>query len=84
MADKPFEVHTGVRLDESWWYHSQVCERCAKFDEKKPATAVEMCLEGAILFKRDNAKAQPKPETQRDEHYATKAQVKAAMRYRGD
>jgi len=84
MADKPFHVETGVLLDESWWYHRQVCERCKSFDAERPATAANMCLEGAVLFKRDNTVRVKRPEPERDDNFATKAQMKALMRYRGD
>lgn len=40
-----------------------------------------MCLEGAVLFKRDNV---AKPTKDRGEPRPSKAMVKAAMRYRGD
>lgn len=80
---KTFDANRGLRLDGDWEGHSQTCERCRQFDATKPATAAVMCLEGAVLYKRDNAVVK-RTHVERDEHHATKAQVKAAMRYKGE
>lgn len=63
--------------------HLHSCEQCRHFDETKPATAALCCLDGSILLKQDAAKNAPKkPTVERSGNYATKAQIKAAMRYK--
>lgn len=74
----------GVPLDADWTTHVAQCKRCALFDATKPATAVNLCLEGSVLYKRDNEVRVRRAPEDRGEHYATKAEVKRAMRYRGD
>lgn len=80
---KTFDPNAGVALDGSWDSHRLLCERCAQFDAARPATAAAMCLEGAVLYKRDNV-VTTRQRIERDEHHGTKAQVKAAMRYKGE
>lgn len=84
MADKPYDASRGVLLDADFTQHCKTCERCAQFDAAKPATAALMCLEGSVLYKRDSVVRERKPQADRGDHYATKAEVKAAMRYRGE
>ncbi len=79
---KDFQATRGVQMDDNWESHRRDCERCRAFDASKPATAAAMCLEGAVLYKRDNQTRPKAVEAPRDEHYATKAQVKSAMRYK--
>lgn len=80
---KNFDPNRGLQLDGTWEDHARACDRCAQFDPTKPATAAAMCLEGAILYKRDNAVAR-RQRVGRDENRGTKAQVKALMRYKGE
>jgi hypothetical protein len=81
---KVFSAARGIQLDHNWEQHAAVCEACGQFDAKKPATAAAMCLEGAVLYKRDNIEKPQTPKPERTDNYATKAQMKAAMRYKGE
>lgn len=79
---KKFEATRGLALDGDWKAHLATCERCRQFDPQRPATAAVMCLEGAVLYKRDNPSTKPRQRAERSDTYATKEQVKRAMRYR--
>lgn len=81
---KQFDAGRGVQLDQNFLTHSASCDRCRMFDESRPATAAHMCLEGSVLWKRDNLTTTPKPKVERSEHYASKTQVKRLMRYKGE
>lgn len=84
-AEKAYDPHAGgVPLDANFVEHCRICERCQQFDPSKPATASLMCLEGAVLYKRDNVTRPRVARQERPESFATKAQVKALMRYRGE
>lgn len=79
---KPYHAQRGVPLDADWMTHLASCERCRLFDATKPATAASLCLEGSVLYKRDYAVVKRSAPVDRGEHYATKAKVKRATRYR--
>lgn len=81
---KVFTAERGIMLDHNWAEHAAVCEQCKRFDAKKPDTAGLMCLEGAVLYKRDNQTRPVTPTPPRTDNYASKAQMKAAMRYKGE
>ncbi len=72
----------GIQIDADWLSHRAGCEDCRQFDESKPATAAVMCLEGAVLYKRDNKPTERRERVEKPDTYASKAQVKAAMRYK--
>lgn len=79
---KEFSLFTGLQMDSTFEFHRTTCTRCAAFDRAKPSTAGAMCLEGSVLWKRDNVAAKKKPPEPVDEFRGTKAQVQAAMRYK--
>jgi hypothetical protein len=81
---KAFQPGAGFQLDGDFATHTSHCADCRQFDADKPATAALMCLEGSVLYKRDNPDRRTRSEAQRDDNYATKAQIKAAMRYKGE
>ncbi len=60
------------------------CERCARYDFARPATAAHCCLEGTVLLKRallDAAPRRARAAGPRDEYRVSKAAAKSAMRY---
>ena len=79
---KEYDYSRGVLMDGTWDSHKAQCERCGRFDSATPATAAEMCLEGAVLYKRDNVARPQSGRGKRDEHFASKAQMKAVTRYK--
>lgn len=81
---KKYDANFGALLDESFATHSRDCPDCQRFDAEKPATASLMCLEGSVLYKRDNVTRPRSARPERDDNYATKQQIKAATRYRGE
>lgn len=81
---KIFEAERGVLMDAYFTSHQGYCAACQRFNPSKPATAALMCLEGAAPWKRDNTKAPKREPVQRSEFFATKGQMKALTRYKGD
>lgn len=82
---KVFDANRGLQLDATFESHvANGCERCRQFDATKPATAALMCLEGAVIYKRDNVTRPRSVTADRPDNFATKAQMKAAIRYKGD
>lgn len=49
---------------------------------RAPPQLAKLCLEGSILYKQSLPKVRAEPKV-RGQHYASKAEVKAAMRYKG-
>lgn len=80
---KKFDANRGLQLDGDWPSHRSQCARCTQFDPAKPATAGVMCLEGAVLYKRDNVE---RPRTVRAPNpgRVSKAHLKNIMRYKGE
>ena len=81
---KLFDANRGLQLDKDFTEHARDCRGCKQFDPKKPATSVHLCLEGAVLWKRDNVKAPKRPRVERGEFFATKSEMKRVTRYRGE
>jgi hypothetical protein len=78
-------AHGAVLLDGDWLCHLDGCLQCRGFDVTKPATAVALCLEGAILWKRDHAKPKRKAlPGERDPHRVSAAEAKRTMRHKED
>lgn len=82
---KEYQATRGIQMDESFPAHvASGCEQCRRFDAGKPATAALMCLEGSVLYKRDNATRKPAERASRPSTFASKAEVKRLMKYKGD
>lgn len=82
---KEFDTNRGLQLDANFESHvSGGCERCRQFDATKPATAALMCLEGAVIYKRDNVVRGRSTAATRPSTFASKAEVKRLMKYKGD
>jgi len=62
--------------------HTVKCDSCKRFDPEKSSTLALLCLEGAKLWKSENTFTPKREPIIRPVHHATKAQVKAAMRYK--
>ena len=78
---KTYDVFNGVALDPDWLQHVATCEACRGFDCAKPATMANMCLEGSILWKRENILVKPKlPDLETTK--VSRAKAKLLMRYK--
>lgn len=84
MTKKVYRAESGIALDSTFAHHSTSCEECQRFDAKKPATIALMCLEGSVLWKRENGVTIKREQEERSQSWASKADVKRAMRYKGD
>lgn len=73
---------TGVPLDASFAEHREACEQCREFSPEQPGSAACLCLEGSVLWKRENVRKPAKLPEPRDDFHVSKAAVKRAMRYR--
>lgn len=86
---KNFGPH-GMPLDADFRSHADLCECCRAFDTSKPITATELCLEGSILWKRDNEQAKQKVVVNEFHegdfigggHRVSRDKAKQAMRYK--
>jgi hypothetical protein len=81
MSDKLYHPAHGVAIDDTWATHVHRCDACRQFDATKPGTLALLCLEGSVLWKREN-QDKSKPKKERDESYASPKAIKAAMRYK--
>lgn len=81
---KEYKPDRGVLMDSNFENHAAHCESCKLFAPDRPATAAHLCLEGSVLWKRDNPAPRSRAEVPRDEHYCTKGEMKRLKRYRGE
>lgn len=83
MKMKTYHAERGVPIDATFLDHQRNgCEQCKRFDETKPATVALLCLEGAILWKRENGvKVTPEREA-KSENIVSKEALRRAMRYK--
>lgn len=84
MTTKVYRAESGVLLDSTFAHHSTSCKECQRFDADKPSTIALMCLEGSVLWKRENGVTVKREQEERPRNWASKADVKKAMRYKGD
>jgi hypothetical protein len=68
----------GVAMDADFLSHTSCCERCRTAQSNLGA----LCLEGSILWKRDNERRIAPEAVAKDEHIASKERARAAMRYK--
>ena len=52
---KKFVPEKGVLLDANFLSHVINCDQCKRYEADKPATLALQCLEGSVLWKRENA-----------------------------
>lgn len=79
---KTYIAATGIPLDDCFTNHLYNCETCKQFDQKKPATVALLCLEGAILWKRENGVKVTPERPVKDETFVSKDAARKAMRYK--
>ena len=72
----------GVPLDPTFADHLAYCPTCREFNPLKPTTATRLCLEGSILWKRENIVAPKEIPAPINEFRVTKKEAEAAMRYK--
>lgn len=81
---KPYRADVGVQLDPSFTSHLARCEQCAQFDASQPASAALLCLEGSVLWKRENKVAAPRQLFVRDGNKASKDEIRRITKYVGE
>ena len=72
-------------IEAVWHDHCAHCERCKQWKEAEPTTLAHVCPEGVNYVKVIIAKHAPKKKrelVERDKFWASKEQIKAAMRYK--
>lgn len=80
---KAYHTNHGIPLDANFVSHTALCEQCRAFDPERPQTAVSLCLEGSVLWKRENAVAAPKaPRIQPSGTTVSRDEARRAMRYK--
>lgn len=79
---KIYRAEVGIQIDDCFANHVYNCATCKQFDAAKPASVALMCHEGSVLWKRENGVKVTKEREERSETFASKAEVKKAMRYK--
>ncbi len=77
-------AHGSVLLDGDFVHHAAHCAQCCSFDVTRPATAAALCLEGAVLWKRDHVQRRKVLPGERDPHRVSLAEAKRGMRHKGE
>lgn len=79
---KVYNSSTGITLDANFLTHVANCEQCKRFDEKKPGTLALMCLEGTVLWKRENGVTIAPEKPPKGDHWVSKQEAKRQMKYK--
>jgi hypothetical protein len=79
---KNYEAEKGVLMDANFVSHCSNCAQCRMFDAERPASISVMCLEGSVLWKRENAVAAKREPVRKSDNYASKDELKRIMRYK--
>lgn len=82
MSDKMYHPEKGVPIDGDFLIHLSNCAQCRRYDATKPGTLSLLCLEGSVLWKRENVVSVPKTTRRSDDSYASPKDLKAAMKYK--
>lgn len=82
MSEKVYHAERGVAIDDCWANHVHHCVPCRQFDATKPATVALLCLEGAVLWKRENGVKVTPERAEKQETIKSPAEVRRAMRYK--
>lgn len=83
MKKKDYDPKNGVTMDASFADHVTLgCEQCKRFDPNKPATLSLMCLEGSILWKRENGVSVKPQHVEKDSTHCSKEELRRAMHYK--
>lgn len=79
---KIYNSALGIAIDDCFANHVYSCATCKQFDAAKPATVALLCLEGSVLWKRENGvKVTPEREEKKST-VVSKAEVKKVARYK--
>ena len=81
---KAYQAEKGVLMDAKWADHLRNCAACQRYDEAKPATLALMCLEGSVLWKRENVTEPARQLEERKSTHCSKDELKRLMRYKGE
>ena len=80
MSKKIYNASNGIALDDCLANHILHCKQCQQFDKDKPATLARCCLEGSILWKRENVIASPSRESPK--FHCSKDELRREMKYK--
>lgn len=75
-------VVCGVPMDANFISHTANCANCKQFDAAAPATFALLCLEGSVLWKRENTDAPKREPLARGQFETTTKHAKELMRYK--
>lgn len=81
------ELGYGFLLDRTFFDHMRECPSCQRFSSDKPETAIHLCLDGAVLWKKENHKPRKRPPAMADgktEFKGTPDMLERITRYKGD
>ena len=81
------ELGYGFLLNKHFIEHMRECQSCQRFFPDKPETAVHLCLDGSILWKKDNTKRRKKGIDMADgktEFRTTRDMLSEITRYKGE
>lgn len=79
---KIFTAERGVALDPYFGMHIHDCEQCSRYKPSEPATLALLCLEGSVLWKRENKAEVEKKAEYQNPNQTSKAEAKKLMRYK--
>lgn len=79
---KTYNAALGVAIDDCFANHIYSCEQCKAVDVAKTAALATLCLEGSILWKRENGVKVTKEREEKKDTVVSKAEVKKVMRYK--
>lgn len=79
---KVYLAETGIALDATFAHHATNCEQCMRYDADKPSTLALQCLEGSVLWKRENSTPIKREKADQSATVVSKSEAKAAMKYK--
>jgi len=83
MTDRAYVPTRGFQIEgQTFAQHQRSCPRCGRFDEEKPATLALLCLDGSVLWKKDNTVATERDSRPLSPYHAPAKEVRKLMRYK--
>ncbi len=79
---KDYDVYNGIPLDHTFAQHILTCSDCVKVNSANSATLRHLCLEGAVLWKRENQEKRKTGEKIVDDHIVKKSEMWRHMKYK--